>query len=683
MAAMEGDAEDSTRRTCGLRLIQAFVGLLVGAYATLLLRQHAHLWHHHRGSVGDHSVHQVSFRSGGSNSLGGGAGGTTGVTPPALRPPALGRGGSASATASRPRIIFAVPMPWPLKDDLAKDNLVATISTWGSHADELILIVSKQQVERFPPDSELGARHSQIKNYLHTVPMQRPDGISNGRHIWEKMWRGWKLVGDRYRDKAEWFVKADLDTFVAVENMRAFLSHLDPDKPYYFGHTLFHDWDLHNLVFNSGTCYVLSREALRRLSIRLARIESSRRWTYQCGDGPGAREDPHTASCLRDVGVLSGDSLDATGRQRFLTFRPKDHLFAMKVGPKEARSWFWRYKDTSKQLLECCSNYPISYHNFKSHPRVVYEPEAYYELEYFLSSRPFEAIVQGMDPPRGGGQLFQYPDTIARRVDKDRNIGSPAAGKRLGNWLQENKDARDCVERAAECTCRLPSGPPLGTGTALREDEAAGCGAGGALKIGHKCEIVCADGYESVGAASHSKTWVSCYDGALLWPSDAKGIVCERPCAKDAFDTLSNTAASQGDVARRDKDGRVRVRCGAGRVTVDGKKETELECVDGSYTESSQGCGKCVRWTVTLKGSSYTHSAWAKMTFDGSENTEFEVAPVKAGSPQDPVKNCQKFNRIHQLVLRVRRTQTIVAALSCDNQMIDIENVDKIERDCR
>lgn len=66
--------------------------------------------------------------------------------------------------------------------------------------------------------------------------MERPDGISNGRHIWEKMWRGWKLVGDRFRYEAEWFVKADLDTFVAVENMRAFLSHLNPDDPVRYEH---------------------------------------------------------------------------------------------------------------------------------------------------------------------------------------------------------------------------------------------------------------------------------------------------------------------------------------------------------------------------------------------------------------------------------------------------------------
>jgi len=713
----KGVANSKGNRNGGVSLLHGttmFLAALMTTYIVLLIHQHQkHISKTSGYAVDDHKKQRSLFSS---------AEARYGAAKPARTVADVMGGNSPALLAEdehslpklakyggndRPRIIFAVPMPWPLKDDLAKDNLVATISTWGAHATRLVLVVSEQQIKKFPPNSELGEQHSQIKDYLYPVPMKRPDGIHNGRHIWEKMWRGWRMVCDKFRHEAEWFVKADLDTFVAVENMRAFLSHLDPDQPYYFGHTLFHDWQRHNLVFNSGTCYILSRESLRRLAIRLGSIESSRAFTYQCGDGAGAREDPHTAGCLRDVGVLASNSLDANGKQRFLTFRPQDHLFRMKA----ERSWFWTGKDRSKDLLDCCSNYPISFHNFKSYPRAAYEPEAYYMLEYFLSAHKYEAILKAMDPPSQDAQRFRVPeDLLSLHPDEDRNIPGFRPEQKLNHWLTVNPDKAACVllKDQDHCKCKIPEVlPHLTSGVMLIRDEGdkgeegEDCSPGSPLSTGGRCKLKCKEGYFPVASSSSwlggggggggektdddssvSPSYVTCPDGALLYPEEP--LRCKMRCKKASLDDIRRKVEANGDSVVQGLDG-ARIRCGKGRAMIDGKVENTLSCGKDIKEEdlSSYRCAPCVRWTVNLSGSSYTHDSWKAITVDGNTESKFEVASVKTGSKWDPNKNCQQWHRETQLILRVRGREAPIRGLSCGNQLIQIGEIKKEEGICK
>lgn len=61
--------------------------------------------------------------------------------------------------------------------------------------------------------------------------------VEEGRqHLTAKTMHSFKYVYDHYLDKADWFMKADDDTFTIVENLRYFLADKDPHDPVYYGH---------------------------------------------------------------------------------------------------------------------------------------------------------------------------------------------------------------------------------------------------------------------------------------------------------------------------------------------------------------------------------------------------------------------------------------------------------------
>jgi len=338
----------------------------------------------------------------------------------------------------KPRLMAMVPISWPPKHNpRVEEQYHAILKTWGSHVEVLRFVVSANALAEHPAsDLPWLPERMRTGELIMGVPMTRDDDPKS-RNIWEKMWRAWKLAGEEYLDKFDYIAKVDFDSFFIAENMRVFGSYLDPDQPWYVGHTLFHRWR-QNLIYNSGTCYVLSREAVRRLSIRLQNIPKV---CYKCGgtqcaDRAGAGEDPQTGGCLRDLNIVPTDSLDRNGRQRFLPFRPRDHLFNIEY-KSDPHDWFWHYKGAigQKQVKQnCCSNYPIAFHNFKTDPAVIYNKNALYELEYFFHSAPYESRILGMDPP--SGKSYQYdPMILDFELEANGDIKNVRDDEKRGKWL--------------------------------------------------------------------------------------------------------------------------------------------------------------------------------------------------------------------------------------------------------
>ena len=70
------------------------------------------------------------------------------------------------------------------------------------------------------------------------------------------------LITNYFRDEADWFMKADDDTYTIVENLRYMLEPHNATKPIYFG-CKFKPY-VRQGYMSGGAGYVLSKEALRR-----------------------------------------------------------------------------------------------------------------------------------------------------------------------------------------------------------------------------------------------------------------------------------------------------------------------------------------------------------------------------------------------------------------------------------
>lgn len=171
----------------------------------------------------------------------------------------------------------------------------AVNNTWGKRCNKLVFISSEN-------DDNLD---------IITVNV-----TEEHRYLWDKTKQGLQKIYENY-DNFDWYLKADDDTWIFMENLRYFLYSYSPSYPIYFGCKL---KPYVKQGYMSGSSYVMSREAVRRFN------EEALTDDYKCWNGTEGNEDVEIGKCLQNVGVLAGDSRDELDRWRFLPFTPEGHL---------------------------------------------------------------------------------------------------------------------------------------------------------------------------------------------------------------------------------------------------------------------------------------------------------------------------------------------------------------------
>ena len=140
-------------------------------------------------------------------------------------------------TSGGPRILC-----WVLTDsDLAKKTEPVR-ETWTQRCDKAIFMSSRRN-----------------RNF----PMIGLGGSSGRSHLATKSKAAWKYVYEHHVNDFDYFLKADTDTYVIVENLKAYLRSRDPTKAEYFGHR-FSPKFLNYIYMSGGPGLVISREALRK-----------------------------------------------------------------------------------------------------------------------------------------------------------------------------------------------------------------------------------------------------------------------------------------------------------------------------------------------------------------------------------------------------------------------------------
>jgi glycoprotein-N-acetylgalactosamine 3-beta-galactosyltransferase len=148
---------------------------------------------------------------------------------------------------------------------------------------------------------------SQEMLYKNKLPLLKPEGLlkENYKSLTTKMFLTFIDVYKKNGKDYDFFLKADDDAFIFMENLEDFLSESasGPEEETYFG------YELQKFV-SGGAGYVLTRGTLDRLASKL--IVTNMTFCRNTG-----LEDVDLSTCLAKLNILPKSSLDFQNRERF------------------------------------------------------------------------------------------------------------------------------------------------------------------------------------------------------------------------------------------------------------------------------------------------------------------------------------------------------------------------------
>ncbi|XP_041379385.1 glycoprotein-N-acetylgalactosamine 3-beta-galactosyltransferase 1-like [Gigantopelta aegis] len=198
--------------------------------------------------------------------------------------------------------------------------------------------------------------------------------VSEGRgQLTQKTLGGFHYVYKHHLDDADWFLKADDDTYVIMENLRYFLSQKDTNEPVYFGH---HFNSIGTFEYSSGgSGFVVSKEALKRYG----RAGSDPKVCRQTGTGG----DEAFGQCMGNLGVKLKNSTDRYGKSRFHCLDPHDYVSG------RIPKWLYKYDANGvKTGVDGLSDYVISFHYVRGAQMDTLEYLIYHAKLYGVENVP-------------------------------------------------------------------------------------------------------------------------------------------------------------------------------------------------------------------------------------------------------------------------------------------------------
>ncbi|KAH8300407.1 hypothetical protein KR018_004480, partial [Drosophila ironensis] len=156
-----------------------------------------------------------------------------------------------------------------------------------------------------------------VSDNVHTI--LEPAVFIHSHDKWQLMRAHLEYVYTNHFGQGDWFIYANDDNFVVVENVRHMLRSYSPDELIYFGCKLRNAkgqpfmYDKSSMVFSAASLKHFVLEALTNESLCSSKAK-------------GAAAGEELGRCLSNVNVLAGDSRDEWQGHRFLPFALQEHL---------------------------------------------------------------------------------------------------------------------------------------------------------------------------------------------------------------------------------------------------------------------------------------------------------------------------------------------------------------------
>lgn len=261
--------------------------------------------------------------------------------------------------------------------------------TWGKRCNRIIFMSTR-------PDITINAIALNVSS----------DSVGN---TWAKTKRAFQYIYQHHRNDADWFLKADDDAYVILENLRYFLYAYSTNDPLYFGYKMARPESVRHGYNAGGASYVLSRDALRRFgeasTSGMPSIPSNVSAPSCNLNSDRGVEDIEMGKCMEALGVIAGDTRDEMKRGRFFLNTPEWHLIPGKI---DLSNWYWKnmwYR--SDEGLHCCSDNAISFHRLR--------PEQMYSFDYLIYHlRPYGVVAFPQPLPK----KVNFTELAAQMLDE-------------------------------------------------------------------------------------------------------------------------------------------------------------------------------------------------------------------------------------------------------------------------
>lgn len=185
----------------------------------------------------------------------------------------------------------------------------------------------------------------------------------------DKIIKSLMYVYENHLEEFDWFMKADLDTFVLMENLKYFLVDKCANEKFTYGRH-FRKFNK-NGYLDGGSSYLISRESIRLFG------DSMKKDKEFCVSKEGL-EDVELAGCLAKLNIVPGISKDKFGKERF-------HFTNISEIWDYNEKWLYDYSDEVKHGNNCCSDSSIGFHRVSGSS--LYQ---YYYMIYKLKPHYFD-----------------------------------------------------------------------------------------------------------------------------------------------------------------------------------------------------------------------------------------------------------------------------------------------------